>query len=78
MKLQHRSGAFDDEGNEYYLEYTESPYKLVCKYLQNHPDVDITNSWAKSAVNRNIKEGHWVGFSLDLRDSNLGTHVAQL
>ena len=67
MKLQHRSGLFvSNDGNEYYLEYTKDPYKLICKYLQDYPDVDITNDWSKRPFENYIKVGNWVEFSLDL------------
>lgn len=66
MKLQHRSGLFGENCGEYYMEYIETPYKLVCKYLQNKPDVDITNGWVKKSVDKNIKEGVWVEILLVL------------
>ena len=66
MKLQHLIGLFDDRGDEYYLEYTESPFKLVCVYLGNFPDKDISSNWTKRRVDRIIEDGRWVELILDL------------
>ena len=66
MKLQHLIGLFDDRGDEYYLEYTESPFKLVCVYWGNFPDKDISSIWTKRRVDRSIEDGRWVELILGL------------
>ena len=66
MNLQHRSGLFDNDGSQYYLEYTEVPFKLICKHLDGLLDVDVTKLWQKAMVDKNIKDGNWVEFILDL------------
>lgn len=65
MKLQHRSGLFVSDEGQYYLEYTEPPYNLVCKYLNSYPEVDITHICLKREVDKNIEDGQWVEFFAD-------------
>ena len=51
----------DDDNAPYYLEFTESPFKLVCIHL-NGDSIDITTNFDTSCVRDAINDGSWVEF----------------
>ena len=49
----------DNDNDPYYLEFTESPFKLVCMHL-NGASVDISANFDTSYVHEMINDGNWV------------------